>query len=691
MVRAIERIHNLPVIPKKRQDKVRHFLQKLEQTLNFAPDRHQGHLFCLNSADNTFIGETAKLEASLEHDFFEKLYIERSVYSDIEGYLPSQRLILFHGLMGTGKTAVLMKLARDINQKGLLKFEYFDFKALVEDFSISNVDNFETTIHAILYNEIKKKYIDIKENIIKEWLIYKIQNDIGYLKIKELILDNVQHPLNNIEWLKIVKQPAIKKMLTLSDSKPNLVTLLRFVQKDTPVILCLDNVDRFALKEQRLVLEACIHISNEAELPIILSIRTPHLRRITGTGAKGDFVYFKELDRLNPLFINISKMDTPDDRIRFDIPVMGESIHNLLEKRVEFINQHGVFNDLGEYFTSTIEQNNISLDIKECSKQFIDIFKTISSTFIDEDVYNFCNHSIRSILIFYFNFISKLTLNSEPEYSIGSLLSYKKEVRKTKLRNFLYKWLICGDEVIPDCVNAKVPNFYEKVDGVPMIGHKVLSYLYNHKGMTEGVSIPDMVQDFWRLGIERATLRKILLDFTADQENNENGLIWLDAIDDTILDDARVFLMPAGEYFLKNLSLSREYAFWMALISDLPIADVSKLIGKDIVYFNETYSDKFKLEVIFNLITMILLPGLNKEIIQYQTRLYLPSWWTETNIMYYLRTFTIDGHFYLNRLLNSILNSIQFSYINDTDKEMYKQKYLSILRNVEKIEDEVTR
>lgn len=325
---------------------------------------------------------------------------------------------------------------------------------------------------------------------------------------------------------------------------------------------------------------------------------------------------------------------------------------------------------MGDQYKKILEKFNSGLNVREGVGQFREIFGLITDTFIHEDVYSFSNYSIRAILIFYFDFISKLMLNPEPQYSLGSLLPHDREFNITKLRNYLYKWLISHDEIIPEASNFNCPNiFTDDENGSVLLEYKILCYLENHHGMRDGVDLNEMVKDFWAIGVDRAVFKKVLLDLAADQENNERALLWLDYKGETIFDDGRVFLLPAGRYFISRFSVSREYVFWMALNTEMSAEQVSSLIEGEHLDFEKTYSDSVKYQIVYNFISSKLLHYLEQEINMIQKRLYPPPWWKGTNVRFFQRNFSFGRKFYQNRLINSLLASIDYAGMSNEEKK----------------------
>ena len=100
----------------------------------------------------------------------------------------------------------------------------------------------------------------------------------------------------------------------------------------------------------------------------------------------------------------------------------------------------------------------------------------------------------------------------------------------------------------------------------------------------------------------------------------------------------------------------------------------------------ETASDRFKLKVVYSLAERVLLPSLEREVEHFETNLDPPKDWRDSNLAYAKRVFAISGRFYLDRLLNSVLNSIPFSRLRKTQRESEAERFLKLLRRVERVE-----
>ncbi len=689
MAKLIDYIRHIPERIIQRQQELRRFLQKIDETLTFAPDRQSARNFPSikdQSGQEPFWKQAALIEEALEKEFFSNLYIERNEKEEIEGYLPTKRLLLLHGLMGTGKTVLLMKIANEINEEKSFYIEYVDCKAIVEQFNITSEQDFISRFRAIVYHRLQAKLIDPYEERIKDWLVYRVENDVDYLSLKEAAIDYVQHPLSGEEWLEILDLPIFKeKRLSLAPSN-NLVVLLKYLRNVVPLVLCLDNVDGFSLQEQGELLESCINISNEAELPIILAIRTTNIRRINTTGAKGDFVYFVKLEPLQHNEIEEEEpLEGPSVWERGGV-TPGASIQSLLEKRINFIRWHEAFTELGEYFKLLLKKFDLNISINESINNFWRVFRQIIKSFVKNDVYSFCNYNIRATLVFYFDFINSMLLNPEPDYSVKELISSRYEkVDITKMRSYLYKWLICEDEIIPNKKVNKNINIFTFIDGeMPMLTLKILSYLDNNKGASEGVVFEQMREDFWRIGINRGPLFSAIQSLSQNQEFNEKCFIWIDkAPNGTLSDTSRIFLMPAGQYFFEHLSVSREYAFWMALMTDVsPMGKVANIFEIEHFDYVETTNDKFKLEVVYKFLERVVLPKLSSELSYYNKKLYLPDGWKKSNVRYFLDEFGVGGKLYHHRLVYSILNSIGFADLADGEVKEFTDKYTKLLSTI---------
>jgi hypothetical protein len=188
-----------------------------------------------------------------------------------------------------------------------------------------------------------------------------------------------------------------------------------------------------------------------------------------------------------------------------------------------------------------------------------------------------------------------------------------------------------------------------------------------------------LASEFRRFGVNAQVLGEHLSRLTTNQGRHELGFVWLDKHGESqIVSDTIIELMPAGDYFLKIVSTSREYAFWNALMVDLDQDLVGRRFG-----LSETYRDEFKFEIIYRFAERVLLPTLIKEKEYFDNNLLTPKEWNGTNWEYFRKYFSVDGYLYPYRLLNSVANTIPFSSMRPDRQKDYREKYSKLLAKFE--------
>ena len=599
MVRAINYLSELPDESLQSGLPLRKILVSILYALTYAPDREfSGSFRRFRKEFERYFGFAAKLEEALEKEFFNRLYVDRIEREKIEKMIPARRLILVHGLIGVGKTVVLKKIRKNLNNSGNIKFVYFDFKEITELFEKVTSENFREKFRRVIYKKMYEDYVAKSKSFLKEWDIYKIRFDDGYSDFREWVLSFVQRPLETeSEWQDIISEVPIRERYNNLSVQAQLKTILLFLKDKIAFVLCFDNVDRYQIKFQREMLSVNVDISNEVQIPIILAIREPNLKLLI---SEGDVVIINYLERLK----------AGDEKSLIIENMPNASILALLENRIDFIKKQKSFSTLTDFFEQLERKHEFSFN--DFNKRFWEIFHILSKTFIDQGVYRYCNYNIREILTLYFRMISKILLNPEDKYNISTLLIESKTISKTKLRTFFYKWLICSDCIIPKLEGGLINIYRHCVPNLRMLDLRILEFLYNWeiRNPGSGIHFDVMALKFRRFGVDQEVLKIHILELTKSQGLNELGFVWLDRLYNAPITDTTVIeLMPAGQYFLEKISNSREYTFWNALTADLE----KDIVGKRFS-INGTYQDSFKLDVVYKFAEQILFPALKNEI-----------------------------------------------------------------------------
>ncbi len=693
MKKGISLIADEPGITQQKSEAVRKFLLVADYTMGFAPDRGRASQYQPIQVEwKSLFKQGAQIEKSLEEKFFTLLYVEREQREVIEGYIPGQRLILVHGLPGTGKTVVSRKIWQEFKDRQDLQFIYVDIKALLGVADTSASVDFMTCFSRKVYDHLKRALVEVDGTILHKWFLYKIQHDDGYATFRESIYDLLQKPLTDAEeWEEALRQPGVEEKLRNLEVLPSLATLIGFLQTVRPIVLCLDNVDRLTLYQQRQIFETCIDLSNFAELPVILAIRDSNLRRITDSGALGDSLFLEKLERLKAVYVGLDNGRVAEEG-QGSLGFSDAAISQLLQKRLDFLATHGAFDWLASASKELLQEEVRAP--AEYLQHFQRVFRSISDTFVDNDIYRFCNCNIRSLLILYSNFIHELLLRPEPGYRLEALLPEGKEPDITRLRSYLYKWLILKGISFPD-IERESGSVLRLGYGADFdVAYKILAYLYNLKGEANqvGILLPHLINDLSNFGMARDEIKGMVTRLAKDQNYSDSTTIWLDAHSVLAPDEtARVFLMPSGRYYLERLVVSREFAFWNILLTELSEEDLNRLFRRKQLNYAHTLDDEYKLELIHRFARDVLIPKAAKEIETYRQGLQIPADWRDSNLAYFRSLLAVKGSLYVTRLLISTRASIEFAHISEQDKAKYDQKYNNLISEAQALEADISQ
>jgi hypothetical protein len=338
---------------------------------------------------------------------------------------------------------------------------------------------------------------------------------------------------------------------------------------------------------------------------------------------------------------------------------------------MSFVQRYDAFGTFDPFFRQFEEAHGLSF--AEFSGHFWSLFETLSEAFVERGVYHYCNTNIREVLMLYYRLISKILLYPEGNYGTKDLLLSEERARRTQLRNYLYKWLICGDQVVPPSNDGLVNIFERRGSAVQMLDLKILEYIYNwgkrHPG--ERLSFGRISKVFKRFGVGAKEVAWHITEMTSNQGLSELGFVWVDRrMTNTIRDNTAIYLLPAGEYFVEKLSVAREYAFWNALGADLSI----DLLGRSFT-MSETYEDGFKLDVVLSLVEKVLLPDFQAELERVDKEAELPPSWHGSKLGYYKSCFTIRGHFYPLRLIQSVQETLPYAEIRAEERTAYRDRF----------------
>lgn len=665
-------------------------------SLAYSPDWIPGGIF--EEARNEYLeyfGSAAEIADLLDKCFFDDLYVDRHEREEIKDLSLGDGLILVRGYVGAGKTVVLRKIEYEQQKTKRIRMLYFDLRQAAEDLYIEprkwwkRQEKFELRFRDYIYDTLYDTYI-YESAYLDQYLIYTINNDRKCSSVKQkLARIRGKRIKDDVDLSEIREDKQLNKILSSITERPALKTLLSFIRKKYKYSICFDNVDRCSFEEQRKIISIGLDIMRSVYVPIVIAIREANIARLITEAIEEDesnrvdqgseIFYFAYMEKLKLGKADEIQLESLDD----------ESVEDLLSKRLKVVQENDEFGTLDEFLsdyteTQGLENNDIETVINHYKNEFWEIYSIITETFVEDDVYQYCNHNIRGMLVTYFNFINTIMLNDEKEYRINNLLIKPHRIKKRMLRTFFYKWIICGGKLVPSDFSP-IPNIFEDMDAkIPLLKLRILEYLYNWE-----IHMPNrrlvfnqLLDDFEYMGVNRNELSKILMELSRPQGLLKFPMIWIDKrIKNKFQDNTIIEILPSGEYFINRLSISREYVYWSAASVKLPFELITK--GTPI---SKTYEDNYKYEAVFKFLTEILYPSLENEINFVESHSHRMGELKIERTNYHRKWFGIDHRLYLNRVINNIMNSFEYSDLENDELRDYREKYGELLRRVEKLE-----
>jgi hypothetical protein len=679
MPNAISRIQHIPSSQLDKDNNLRIFLVAMLAVISYSPEYNDPDYDQFIKELGDLIGEMPELQRELEENFFSDIYVDRIERREIENMLSLKKFIIVHGLVGSGKSTIFRKIKAEMDQKGQFQFIYFDLAKIAQH--INAIDEIELiqNLEKHVFDYIYKKYIQAT-NLSKPWDIYVIRNDSHYRQILLKVNAVMNRTIESEEdWIEAYNNLKIRQMFINIHEEPDLLTLLTFLKLHYSYAICLDNIDRYSVDPQKKIMTFATDINKNLEIPVLLAIRETNLRRLrmeTVEQRKGG-------DHLADIQIieYLDKIEAGDEK-EYPVNFMPRnSIKALLTQRLHFFQSRKnlkVIDDfLSEFLrTYSSEYSEIPSSRNEYELKFWDIFDNVSDTFVDEDVYKLCNHSIREMLKTYFLLINSLLLSTEKEYNLKKIFTDETSGRITKLRNYFYKFLITKGNFLPEPSCSLPPIFTPVQNPLTMLDYDILQYIYNFEKRfpDKRLRFEHIDTEFKRFGVDHELLVNRVEYLSKPHGVQDMGLI---AIDGTTLfveySSMPIEILPSGKYFLEKLSVSREFVFWNALCTDL-----HPEITDEYINYSDTHSDSFKYKIILKFLDDYLIPRTVAELNLFSEMPIAPKHWNGSHIDYFRSMFGHSGKFFITRVLESVIATINHTELNYYHQVLYRSKFNSL-------------
>lgn len=679
MSNAISRVQNPPSSQVQKDKNLRIFLVAMLAVISYSPEYNDPDYSNFIKELGDLIGEMPELEKELEARFFSDIYVERIERKEIENMLSLKKFIIVHGLVGSGKSTIFRKIKVEMDQNSQFHFIYFDLAKIAQHINAADEKELIHNLEKHIFDQIYKKYVQATD-LSKAWDIYVIRNDAHYrqilLKVNAVMNKTVE---TEEDWIEAYENPRIRQMFIDIQDDPDILTLLGFLKQNYSYAICLDNIDRYSVDPQKQIITFATDLNKNLEIPVLLAIRETNLRRLRAEAVE----HRKGGDHLADIQIVefLDKLETGDEK---EYPVSSlprNSIKALLTQRLHFLQSRkdlDVINDfLSEFLkTYTSEFSTFPKTRNEYEIKFWDIFDNISDTFVDEDVYKLCNHSIREMLRTYFMLLNSLLLSTEKEYNLRKIFDDEGPVRITKLRNYFYKFLLTKGEFLP-APKCSFPPIYTPVKtNLTMLDYDILQYVYNFekKYSDKRLRLEEIDADFKRFGIAHDIVVDRIEYLSKPHGVQDMGLLAIDG-NSSFIDNLAtpVEMLPSGKYYLEKLSVSREFVFWNALCTDL-----QPEIADSFIDYPTTHLDSFKYDMILKFVDDYLIKKTVEELEVFSGMPIVPKHWHGSHIDYFRSLFGHGGKFYITRVLESVRATISHTEMNYYNQNLYRNKFYKL-------------
>ena len=282
-----------------------------------------------------------------------------------------------------------------------------------------------------------------------------------------------------------------------------------------------------------------------------------------------------------------------------DCASYSETIQRILENRIKYIAKLDYASEQIDYYLGKMHKNGFSQGItgQELSSTLIEKSRKLAQNI--GEMAQFRNFNCRALLLDLFHIISENLFGQLPicaniSYMLGHSKSTDKFSDRRFINNLCYRWYsICVDDSDGINIYPNIDIFYP-IDAInsegsdQMIALKVLMYLHNSN---KPVTFSKLQKEMQCFGIFEVGLRNTFEYLLKSQSEIDSiGMIFSLAnyhcshdSEETGVDhdgespkakaypgiyEAPFELSPKGHYFLRSLSSSCEYLFWLALTKE---------------------------------------------------------------------------------------------------------------------------
>jgi hypothetical protein len=539
--------------------------------------------------------EAARLETLLRSRFHADLYVPRHEIEDVLISCETKNLVLIVGLLGVGKSTLLLELQRRLEERVPSDSEssarkravvYLNVNERVADLgALASVS--KAPICALAHNELHDKVKALGLN--DRYVAYTIRHSQKYRSILTAMQNETRcTDLTDDTILTLLQTDdykATKRALDLEyPGDAEFLCLLHFVAEHIgEPILIFDNTDGYSARLQNAVLVKCRHVLRGHCTPIV-AIRTSNLRQLSrqsGESRQGQPPIEHEV---TPYLALIPKTKRPD---RHEMLTGLSTVKQIVTKRIDFLARNTT--------------SNLEIDFAARLKDFVDYFfrARVSSTLLS-NLLEWNNHSVRHVARDVAKMCTILIASQDPAFTSAFLdrgSSRLKTRRAETLKPLAHaafhhyrpsflptrfredpKFMTCGGALVYDSVIGAL-NLYASPHGNDLIPFPelYLLLLLSHAGASSvaddsgRMELGQLAPLFRNFGIKRGVLLDIVNRCTNPGLRDDMGFVRVHnrahklAADSP--DHTEIELQPRGDYLSNDLAMTCEYLFWCALDS----------------------------------------------------------------------------------------------------------------------------
>jgi hypothetical protein len=216
----------------------------------------------------------------------------------------------------------------------------------------------------------------------------------------------------------------------------------------------------------------------------------------------------------------------------------------------------------------------------------------------------------------------------------------------------------------------------------------LLSYLSNQSTVygRDRVPFADVLNDLARVGLNHETVMRAVEELARGSRSSPLGFILRDRHRSNDIDEVETLeLLPKGRFFVQRICVSREYAFWAAMLSE-----GSSCMVTGAFYLRDTYDDRFKLGAVLRFVEEVLLPDVASRVAGIRQMPVPPGSCATSGHTFYLSTYELAGRLYARRLIESLTATVEYMDASDSERQQFRETCRIISRKVGALEAQLS-